>query len=111
MFCMVIISQTETSGFGIMSPNVTYDELNIPLEIRSIPAYKLSMYHIEDLEELFDIMSDDQKQIIDKYMNDRNLSKSIILIHRDKIVDGNHRALAAALCKLSINSVDLSDLD
>ena len=91
-------------------------DLNIPLEIRRISAFTLSLllrdqYRVEDLEELWDLMTDNQKEIVNKYMMDSNLGDTTIVLSGDRIIDGNHRALAAALRKLSVNSIDLSDLD
>ena len=57
------------------------------------------------------MMTDDQKEIVNKYMMDSNLGDTTIVLSGDRIIDGNHRALAAALRKLSVNSIDLSDLD
>lgn len=91
-------------------------DLNTPLEIRRISPFRLSLllrdqYRVEDLDELWDMMTDEQKEIVNKYMMDSNLGNTTIVLSGDRIIDGNHRALAAALRKLSVNSIDLSDLD
>lgn len=91
-------------------------ELQIPLEIKTIPKYKLqillqSQYRVEHLDELLDIMDEDQIKILEKYKNDPNLSNKTILMVDDRIIDGNHRALAAAMKGVSINYIDLADLE
>lgn len=91
-------------------------ELQIPLEIKTIPKYKLqillqSQYRVEHLDELLDIMDEDQIEILEKYKNDPNLSNKIILMAGGRIIDGNHRALAAAMKGVPINYIDLADLD
>lgn len=91
-------------------------ELQIPLEIKTIPKYKLqillqSQYRVEHLDELLDIMDEDQIEILEKYKNDPNLSNKIIVISGDRIIDGNHRALAAAMKGVPINYIDLANLE
>lgn len=91
-------------------------EFDIPLEIRYIAPYKLSImlasqYRVEDIRELVDLLDGEQLEILDKYMKRDDLDKSIILIAGDRIIDGNHRALAAALSKTGIRSIDLADLE
>lgn len=91
-------------------------EFDIPLEIRYIAPYKLSImlasqYRVEDIRELVDLLDREQLEILDKYMKRDDLDKSIILIAGDRIIDGNHRALAAALSKTGIRSIDLADLE
>ncbi len=91
-------------------------EFDNPLEIRTMPKHKLaimiqSQYRVEHLDELLDMMDEDQQEILQRYMNDPNLSNKIILLSGDRIIDGNHRALAAAMKGVPINYVDLADLD
>lgn len=91
------------------------NELNLPMNIQMLSAHKLqiillSQYRIEHLDELFDMMNSDQKDIVEKYMNDANLSNSVIVMSDGRIIDGNHRALAAALKRVSIKFIDLTDL-
>lgn len=71
----------------------------------------LSQYRVEHLDEITDMLSDEQQEIIEKYMNDATLSNRIIVLSDNRIIDGNHRALAAALSDQSIKYVDLSELD
>jgi hypothetical protein len=40
-------------------------------------------------------MGEEQQEIVEKYVNDPNLSDKIIVLDNGYIVDGNHRALAA----------------
>ena len=92
------------------------NEFNIPLEIKTIPKYKLqillqSQYRVEHLDELLDMMDEDQIEILEKYKNDPNLSNKIILMADGRIIDGNHRALAAAMEGVPINYIDLADLE
>jgi putative chitinase len=71
----------------------------------------LSQYRTEHIDEVYDMLDEDQREIIQHYMNDGNLSNTIIVISGHRIIDGNHRALAAAIKGVSINYVDLSELD
>lgn len=92
------------------------NEFGVPLEIKTLPKHKLtimlqSQYRVEHLDELFDYMDDEQKETIDRYINDPNLSNKIIVISGDRIIDGNHRALSAAMKGVPINYIDLADLE
>lgn len=83
-------------------------------EIGLMPAYKLDMflcdqYDVEFLEDLFERMSEEQHEIVDNYIKDPNLSNQIIVLDNGYIVDGNHRAIAAALTKRPIKYIDISD--
>jgi len=57
------------------------------------------------------MMDEGQVEILEKYMNDPNLSNKIIVISGSRIIDGNHRALAAAMKGVPINYIDLADLE
>ncbi len=92
---------------------VTRSDLDIPLEINKIAPYKLgiiltSQYRIEHIDEL--VLKGEQKRVVNQYRKDPNLSDSIIVMSDGRIIDGNHRALAAYLTKSPINYIDLSDL-
>lgn len=92
------------------------NELDIPLEIKTLGKHKLqimllSQYRIEHLDELFDMMDDNQVNVVKKYIKDPTLPNKIIVISNDRIIDGNHRALAAAKKGTSINYIDLADLE
>lgn len=96
--------------------HVRPSDLNTELIIHTMSRHLLqiqllSQYRVEHLDEITDMLSDEQQEIIDKYMNDTTLSNRIIVISSDKIVDGNHRALAAALSDRPIKYVDLAELD
>jgi len=87
---------------------------NTPYEIQAIGSHKLDMqlcaqYGVEHIEELFDRMGPDQHEIVDRYINDPNLSNKIIVLDNGHIVDGNHRAIAAALTKRPIKFVDIGE--
>ncbi len=91
-------------------------ELQNSLDIKTLPKYKLAImlqdqYRVEHLDEILDMMDEDQKEILQRYINDSNLSKKTIVISGDRIIDGNHRALAAAMKGVPIQYVDLADLD
>ena len=93
---------------------VTRSDLDIPLEINKIAPYKLgiiltSQYRVEHIDEL--VLTGEQKRIINRYKKDPNLSDSIIVMSDGRIIDGNHRALAAYLTKRPINYIDLSELN
>jgi hypothetical protein len=92
------------------------DEFDNELEVKIMPKYKLaimlqSQYRVEHLDEILDMMDEDQQEILHRYMNDPSLSEKVILLSGDRIIDGNHRALAAAMKGVPINYVDLADLD
>ena len=86
------------------------------LTIHTMPKHKieimlLGQYRIEHLDELTDRMDDDQKEVLERYMNDPALSSKVIVISGHQIIDGNHRALAAAYRGVPINYIDLTELD
>ena len=90
-----------------------FDEL---LTIKPMPKHLVKImlqdqYRVEHIEEILDMMDQDQKETLEQYMSDPNLSNKVIVIAGDKIIDGNHRALAAAIKNMPINYVDLSDLE
>lgn len=92
------------------------DELEIPLQIKTLPSYKIEIllrgqYRIEHLDELLDLLDADQHSVLERYRADPRLSQSIIVLSGGRIIDGNHRALAAALNRVSIRYVDLADLE
>ena len=91
-------------------------DLDKPLEVQMMPTYKLmiqllSQYHVEHIDELTSQLKGSRKQILKDYMKDPGLSDNIIVICDGRIVDGNHRAVAAALKGVPIHYVDLNDLD
>jgi hypothetical protein len=95
---------------------VRQNEIDVPLAIHQLPAYKLkimllSQYRAEHIEEILDMIDDDRSDLIAKYENDPSLSNKMIVLCDGKIIDGNHRALAAALGNKPINYVDLADLE
>lgn len=90
-------------------------DLKTSLEIkRMIPQVLKQMlemqYKVEDVEDILERLEPEQLEILDSYRNS-DLSNQIIVVHDGRIVDGNHRALAAALMNKPIKYVDLSDLD
>jgi hypothetical protein len=68
-----------------------------------------SQYSIEHIEELFDMMDEDQKETVEHYENDPTLSDQIIVMSDGRIIDGNHRALAAVLSNRPIKYIDVSE--
>ena len=85
-----------------------------PFEIEIISPRKLDMYlcdqyNVEFIEDLFERMSEEQHEIVDNYINDPNLSNKIIVLDNGYIVDGNHRAIAAALTKRPIKYIDIGE--
>ena len=90
-------------------------DLDTPLMIHTMPRYKieimlLGQYRVEHLDEIVDMMDPDQKEILERYMNDPTLADKVIVITDHRIIDGNHRALAAAYKGSSIKYIDLSEL-
>jgi hypothetical protein len=85
-----------------------------PYEIQSIGPRKLDLflcnqYGVEFVEDLFDKMDPEQHEIVDRYIADPDLSNEIIVMDNGYIVDGNHRAVAAAISKRSIRYIDIAD--
>lgn len=92
---------------------VTISDLGTQHEIHIIQPYKLEIvlkgqYRIEHIDELYDIMDEDQQETVDYYMKN-NLSNQIIVIADNRVIDGNHRALAAVKSKQPIKYIDLDD--
>ena len=95
---------------------VSNSELNKPLTVQTMQRHLvkimlLSQYRAEDIEDITDMLDDEQQAIVAAYENDPALSSKVIVIADDRIIDGNHRALAAAIKGVPINYVDLSELD
>ena len=91
-------------------------DFDTPLTIHTMPRHKveimlLGQYRIEHLDELTDRMDPEQKEVLERHMNDPALSSKVIVISGHRIIDGNHRALAAAYRGVPINYVDLTELD
>ena len=85
-----------------------------PFEVGTIGPRKLDLfvceqYGVEFIEDLFGRLSEEQHEIVDKYINDPDLSNSIIVLDNGYIVDGNHRAIAAALTKKPIKYIDIGE--
>jgi len=92
------------------------DDFDMPLEVKVMSKHMLSImlqsqYRVEHLDEILDMMDEDQQEILQRYMSDPNLSNKVILVSGDRIIDGNHRALAAAMKGVPIHYVDLEDLE
>ena len=90
------------------------NDFNIPFEIHTIRPIQLDsiltiQYGVDDIEDLFDKMQPEQEELVRDYQNDPNLSQQIIVLHKDHIIDGNHRALAAVLAKKPIRYIDVSE--
>lgn len=95
---------------------VSNSELDNPLQVQTLQRHLvkimlLSQYRAEDIEDITDMLDDEQQEIVDSYVNDPALSSKVIVVADNRIIDGNHRALAAAIKGVPINYVDLSELD
>ena len=95
---------------------VSPSDLDKPIEVQTMPKHKLmfqilGQYGVEHIEEIEDMLKDEQREIVDHYIKDPTLSNQIIVIADHKIIDGNHRALAAAIKGVPINYVELDSLD
>ena len=95
-----------------VSPN----EFNTPLAIQTLPRHKVLMtllgqYRVEHIDDITDMLDDEQQEIVQSYTNDPSLSNKVIVLSGHRIIDGNHRALAAAVKGAPINYVDLADLE
>ena len=93
--------------YGTMIWDTPY-EIEI-ISPRTLDMYLCDQYNVEFLEDLFERMKPEQHEIVDKYINDPNLSNSIIVLDNGYIVDGNHRAIAAALTKRPIKYIDIGE--
>lgn len=95
---------------------VSPSEFNTPLAIQTLPRHKVLMtllgqYRAEHIDDVMDMLDDDRKELVQSYINDPALSSKVIVLAGHRIVDGNHRALAAAVKGVPINYVDLADLE
>ena len=95
---------------------VNSSEFNTPLTIQTLARHKvmimlLGQYRAEHIDDVMDMLDDDRKELVQSYVDDPALSSKVIVLSGDRIIDGNHRALAAALKGVSINYVDLADLE
>jgi len=75
----------------------------------SVMHHLLGQYRVEHIDDLVDRLDDEQVETLGQYMLDPNLSNYIIVVDDNKIIDGQHRALAAAIQGSPIRYVDLSD--
>ena len=95
---------------------VSPSEFNTPLDIQTLARHivmitLLSQYRVEHIDDVMDMLDDDRKELVQSYVDDPALSSKVIVLANDRIIDGNHRALAAAIKGVPINYVDLADLD
>ena len=95
---------------------VTPRELGQALTVETMQKHKvlimlLSQYRAEHIDDITDMLDDDQQEIVQSYVNDPALSSKTIVVANNKIIDGNHRALAAAIKGVPINYVNLAELD
>jgi predicted nucleotidyltransferase len=93
---------------------ISDSDFNIPFTIQTIQPMILDQmltmqYGVDDIEDLFDKMQPEQVEIIEYYKNDPNLSHQVIVLNQDRIIDGNHRAVAAVLANKPIKYVDVSE--
>jgi hypothetical protein len=95
---------------------VSSSDFDKPLTIETMAKHKvlimlLSQYRAEHIDDITDMLDDDQQAIVQSYTNDPALASKVIVVSDDRIIDGNHRALAAAIKGVPINYVDLSELE
>lgn len=95
---------------------VTFSDLTEKIEIKTLESSEivnllLYSFDVEKISDLTRILKKEQREIVDHYKKSSNLSKEIIVLCGKKIIDGNHRALSAALTKQSIRSVNVADID
>lgn len=89
-------------------------DFDIPFTVQTIQPIVLDQiltmqYGVDHIEDLYDIMQPEQIEIIDDYKNDSNLSHQVIVLNQDRIIDGNHRAVAAVLANKPIKYIDVSE--
>lgn len=68
-----------------------------------------NQYGVDDVEDLFHKMQPEQEAIVSDYQNDPDLPNKVIVLYQDRIIDGNHRALAAVLANKPIKYIDVSE--
>ncbi len=95
---------------------VSPSEFDTPLTIQTLPRHKvlimlLGQYRAEHIDEITDMLDDDRKELVQSYVDDPQLSSKVIVLSGGRIIDGNHRALAAAIKGVPINYIDLADLE
>ena len=95
---------------------VSPSDFDKPLDIQTLQRHKvmftlLGQYRAEHIDDVMDMLDDDRKELVQSYVNDPALSSKVIVLSGDRIIDGNHRALAAAIKGVPINYVDLADLE
>jgi predicted chitinase len=95
---------------------VNSSDFNKSIAIQTLPKHKvmimlLGQYRAEHIDDVMDMLDDDRKELVQSYIDDPALSSKVIVILGNRIIDGNHRALAAAIKGSPINYVDLADLD
>lgn len=93
---------------------VGLSDFDIPFTVRTIRPYELDEilcdnYGVDDVEQLFKKMQPNQEAIVRDYENDPNLSQQIIVMSGNRIIDGNHRALAAVLSNRPIKYIDVAE--
>lgn len=93
---------------------VNKNDLDKPLTVTVLSPFKLSLllqsqYRIEHTDELFSMMDPEQHELVDHYANS-NLTNSVIVICDGRIIDGNHRALAAVISNQSLKAVNVDEL-
>lgn len=89
-------------------------DFDIPFTIKTIRPVALdqiltNQYNVEHIDDLFDKMEPEQEDIVQDYKDDPKLSDRIIVLSSDRIVDGNHKALAAVLANKPIKYIDIAE--
>lgn len=79
-----------------------------PIVLRSVLE---TQYRVDSVEDLLDLLDSDQHALLERYRADPQLSNSVIVLDAGRIIDGNHRALAAVLNGVGLRYVDLADED
>jgi hypothetical protein len=95
---------------------VSNDDLTRPMEVNTMSPTQLKMtllsqYRAEHMDEILELLEPEQEQILQAYQENPRLSEQIIVLADGRIIDGNHRALAAALNNSPIRYVDVSDIE
>lgn len=91
-------------------------DFNTPLAVRRMSLSLLrsmieNQYRVDHYEELLDRLDDDRRELLQRYADNSNIGSSTIVTCNGRIIDGNHRALAAVISGSGINYVDLAELD
>lgn len=101
---------SKTDHFWYAVPSMILDD---EFEIHTLSPFKARIlltgyYQVEHIDEIVDLLKPEQKEVLNHYINS-DLSQEIIILAGNRIIDGNHRALAAALSNQPIKYINIEE--